>query len=55
MTLEEIKKALEHRNLNKVSEFTGIPYYTIHRIKDGKTQDPSYKVVDKLRDYLEKN
>ena len=55
MTLEDIQKALEHRNLKKVAEFTGIPYYTIHRIKFGKTQEPSYKVVDKLREYLEHN
>jgi hypothetical protein len=55
MTLEQIQKALEHRNLKKVSETTGIPYYTIHRIKYGKTTDPSYKVVDKLREYLEQN
>lgn len=55
MTLEQIKKALEHRNLNKVSETTGIPYNHLWRIREGRVAEPSYRIIDSIRDYLENN
>jgi hypothetical protein len=55
MTLEQIQKALQHRNLKVVSETVGIPYYTIWRIASGKSQRPAFQDVEAIKAYLEQN
>lgn len=55
MTLEEIQKALEHRNLKKVAEFTGIAYNTVWRIATDNAKKPSFQDVQKIQAYLEQN
>ena len=55
MTLEEIQKALEHRNLKKVAEFTGIAYNTVWRIATDNAKKPSFQDVQKIQEYLENN
>lgn len=55
MTLKEIQKALEHRNLRKVAETTGVSYDTVWRIAKNRSKNPSFYNVEKIKDYLEKN
>ena len=52
MTLEQVKGALADRNLSEISRRTGITYYKIWRIVQGKGE-PSYQVVKALSEYLE--
>ncbi len=52
MTLDEMVKALDDRNLVKVSEATGVSYQTIRNIAIGKTLDPSISVFKKIEQYL---
>lgn len=51
MTLEEIQRKLEDRNLRKVAQATGLHYNTVYRLMNNQ-QKPSYKVVKMLSDYL---
>ena len=55
MTLDEIQKALQHRNLKKVAEYTGISYNTVWRIATDNAKKPSFEDVLKIKDYLEQN
>jgi len=52
--IDEIKRKLEDRRLDVVSEKTGIHRSTIARIRDGKSV-PTYHVMRKLAEYLEAN
>lgn len=54
MDIDEIKRKLEDRRLDVVSEKTGIHRSTIARIRDGKSV-PTYHVMRKLAEYLEAN
>jgi len=52
LTVEQIKKRLEHSNLKAVATATGVHFNTVYRfVKDGS--QPSYKTVKALSDYLE--
>lgn len=53
LKIEKIKKMLEDRNLSKVSRTTGVHINTLRNIRDGKNDNPSYKVVLVLSEYLE--
>lgn len=52
LTVEQIKKRLEHANLFKVAEAAGVHPATVYRLmrEDGK---PLYETVKALSDYLE--
>jgi len=50
LTLESIRKALEDRNLRRVSERTGISYSTLMRLRRGETI--SYTHARLLSDYI---
>lgn len=50
--IEEIKDKLADRNLAKVSEETGVSYGTVYKIAKGKNDNPSYKTVIALSNYL---
>lgn len=52
MTLEQIKHALNDRNLKEVERQTGIHYVTLSRIRSGKNQNPRYETIRTLVDYL---
>lgn len=54
LTLEEIREKLNDRNLAKVSRATGVGYNNLHGIANGTKNNPSYNVIKKLSDYLEK-
>jgi len=54
ITLNEIRKRLEDRNLTVISERTGVSYQTLWRIT--KTNSvPSAATAEKLSNYLESN
>jgi len=52
MTIEQIIKALQDRNLNEVSRQTGIHVVTLSRIKNGHHRNPRYETVTTLATYL---
>lgn len=54
MTIQEIREALQDRRIPVVAQETGIHHNTIAKIRDGGTTDPSHRVVEALRAYLEK-
>ena len=53
MTVDEVRKGLQHRNLKKVAEATGIKHNTVWRIASGTAQKPAYEDIVKLIAYLE--
>jgi predicted transcriptional regulator len=53
LTLEEIKKRLQDRNLSEISRKTGISYMTIWKVSKGS--GASYATVLTLSEYLEKH
>jgi len=53
LTLDQIVKNLNKQNISKVATATGINYQQIWRIKRGKDDNPTYKTLKKLSDYLE--
>jgi hypothetical protein len=53
MRLEDIRLALDDRNLKLVSERSGVPYQVLIRIKKGQTKNPSYNTICALSDYLQ--
>ena len=53
MTLDEIRKRLEHSNLKAVAKETGLSYNAVYRFVKGKTS-PYYETAQKLTEYLEK-
>lgn len=51
MTIDEIRKKLQDRNLAVVSERIGIHYNTLYRIAKGEG-NPNYETLKKLEAYL---
>lgn len=51
-TLDKIRDELGDRNLKVVAERTSLQYDTIWRIKNGRTENPSYLTISKLMEYL---
>lgn len=52
LTLIQIKKKLEDRNLKEVSKKSGVKYGTLYNIATGKNDNPNYKTLKTLSDYL---
>jgi transcriptional regulator with XRE-family HTH domain len=52
LTLEQLRAALDDRNVEKVSERTGIHRNTIGAIRSGANSNPSYVTLKVLSDYL---
>lgn len=52
MKLDEIRRALQDRNLSIVSQRTGLHYQTIWRIARGARSDFSYDTISRVSDYL---
>lgn len=55
MTLEQIKKVLEGKNLARVSRETGIGYNYLYSIATGRRENPSLKIYQKLAEWAEAN
>lgn len=53
MTLQEIRGALQDRNLRAVSRTCGLHYNVVYGAAKGLTPNPSYETVKALSDYLE--
>lgn len=54
MNLEEIRERLKRERMIDVCAAVGITRQALWLIKAGKTQNPSARVLDALRDYLGK-
>jgi transcriptional regulator with XRE-family HTH domain len=52
LTLEQLRTALDDRNVEKVAERTGIHRNTIGAIRNGTNSNPSYATMKILSDYL---
>ena len=52
---EQIKSILQDRNLKKVSRNAGIKYTVLYQFISGRTENPSYYLIEKLSKYLEAN
>lgn len=53
LTLEQIIKKLEDRNLSEVARRVGLTGAYLSAIQRGVKVNPSYETVKKLSDYLE--
>lgn len=52
LDLKEIRKLLADRRIDIVSEATGLGYTTVREVRCGVQDNPSYKTVKALSDYL---
>jgi transcriptional regulator with XRE-family HTH domain len=52
LTLDQIRTALDDRNVEKVSQRTGIHRNTIAAIRNGANANPTYATMKALSDYL---
>ena len=53
MTINEIKEKLAEMNLAEVARLTGIDYFVLWRIANGRTVRPAYDDVHKIVKFLE--
>lgn len=53
LTLDQIKRMLEDRRIDIVSERTGVNRNTIASIKSGHHDNPTLNTMQRLSDYLE--
>lgn len=53
LSIEEIARRLGELRLNVVAEKTGLHVNTLHKIKVGKSINPSYRVWKILNDYMQ--
>jgi transcriptional regulator with XRE-family HTH domain len=52
LTLEQIRRALRDRNCAAVGRATGLTGAYVRAIRSGKANNPSFRTVKKLSDYL---
>jgi transcriptional regulator with XRE-family HTH domain len=52
VTIDQIREALQDRNLKEVERRTGVHYVTLSRIRSGAHTNPRYKTVKTLEDYF---
>lgn len=52
LNLDQMRDALEDRNVEKVAENTGIHRNTISAIRAGTNTNPTYSTMKVLSDYL---
>jgi len=53
-TLEQVRTALQDRQLSTVAEATGLSYDTVWRVARGKVSAVSYDTVRRLSEYLQR-
>ena len=53
LTIEQVRARLQDRNLRAVAEASGVYYQVVTEIASGKNQNPTYKNLKALSDYLE--
>lgn len=54
LTLDEMQIRLKDRRLTVISKETGISYPTLLAISRGESENPTYKVMMKISEYLER-
>lgn len=54
MDLDKIVLALKDKRLDVVEDATGVHRNTLTGLRDGWNQNPTYRVIKALSDYLEK-
>lgn len=52
MSVEEISRALQARNVKEVERDAGVHFVTLYRIRGGKLKTPSYSTLEKLTNYI---
>lgn len=52
MTLKQVRDALKGRNLSEVARDTSLHYQMVWRIANGVDNNPQYKTLEKLDEYL---
>ena len=52
LTLEELRKSLQGKNLFAISRETEVAYNTIRDIANGKQVNPTYKTMKAITDHL---
>ena len=55
LTIEEIRKRLEDRQLSKVAKATGLSTQTLWRIRQSKDVSVRFDTAHKLAEYFERN
>lgn len=55
LTLDQIRHKLKDRRLYMVAKEIGVSYPTLLSISQGKAKNPSYRIVQLICDYLEKD
>ena len=55
LSIEEIKQRLHDRNLSYIARQIKTSPAWLNQFYHGKLENPSYKAVERLSDYLEKN
>jgi len=53
MTLDEVKAALQDRNLAAISRATGLSYFALSRLRN-TSENPGFEFVRTVIEYLEK-
>jgi len=53
LSMKEIRTGLMDRNMSQVARRTGLHKNTVMRIARGEIDDPKYRVVKALSDYME--
>lgn len=53
LTVEQIKRSLQDRNLRIVAERSGLHYNTVRSIVRGEVENPSYETMRALVKYIE--
>lgn len=52
LTIEQVRVRLADRNLREVARRTGIGYANLYAIATGRRDNPTYKVMVKICEYL---
>lgn len=50
--LEKLKELLSDRNLNTVSERSGVKYWTLYKLSKGNLKRLSHEDAEKLKEYF---
>lgn len=53
LALEQIREMLADRRIDIVASETGLGYTTVREVRSGLQDNPSYKTLKALSDYLE--
>jgi transcriptional regulator with XRE-family HTH domain len=53
--LDEVRRLLQDRRIDKVALATGLSRETIAAIRDGRNQNPTLTTLQRLMDYLREN